>query len=179
MKPSHRSFVCLMIFAFARLVGAQPAVPPAVGADTSTPWGLVSLLLAVGLLTGGFLIVKSIIDGRNSKASLQWLSVPGTVVFSRMVEFPCGESTGSRPEVRYSYMVNGQACQSSRVKFGNANSQEILAKYPLSNPVQVFFDPHKPSSAVLETGGSTRTILFAGIGTLVFCFLTALFVVTR
>jgi hypothetical protein len=178
MKPSHRSFASLMFFAVARLLSAQTAVPPAAGADTGTPWGVVALLLAVGVLAGGLLIFLSIRDGRTSKASLQWLSVPGTVVFSQWVNYAtAGEPPSSAPEVKYTYVVNGQTWQSSRVKFGGVARQKILDKYPNGNPVQVFFDPQQPSNAVLEPGGSTQVMLFAGIGTFVFCLLMALWIV--
>ena len=178
MKPSHRSFASIMLLAFARLLSAQPAVPPAAGPDAGTPWGVVAMLLATGVLAGGFLIIKSILDGRTSKASLQWPSVPGTVVFSQWVNYNTpGDTPSSAPEVRYSYVVNGQTWQSSTVKFGGVGRQKILDKYPKGNPVQVFFDPQRPSNAVLETGGSTQVILFAGVGTFVFCFLTALWIV--
>jgi hypothetical protein len=125
------------------------------------------------------LIVKATLDGRQSKASLLWPAVPGTVVFSQMMTYAAGEGTTSIPKVTYSYEVNGQALQCSTVKFGIARSEKIVAKYPTGAPVEVFFDPQKPSHAVLEKGGSTRVILFAGIGTIVFCWGVALFIATR
>jgi hypothetical protein len=108
------------------------------------------------------------VEGRKSKASMQWPSVPGTVVFSEMVEHAAGEANDIRPEVIYSYVVNERAYQCSRVKFSVARGQKIVAKHPKGCPVPVFFDPRQPSDAVLEKGGSTRAILLAGVAVIVF-----------
>jgi len=112
------------------------------------------------------MIFLSIREGRKAKASLQWPSVPGTVVFSGMVRDKSASSDDTNPYdpvVTYSYVVNGQALQSSNVRFSGISSKKSLAKYPTGNPVQVFFDPQQPATAVLEKGGSTRVMLFVGV----------------
>jgi hypothetical protein len=121
-----------------------------------------SIALVAGILLGGFMIYMSIVNGRKAKASLTWTSVPGNVVFSGMV------TDGSDPDkfypsVTYNYTVNGQTFQSSRVGFNGVKSKKMLAKYPKGSCVEVFFDPSKPSTAVLEQGGSTRIGMLVGV----------------
>jgi hypothetical protein len=169
MKLSNRSLSFPILFAFAGLLSAQNAAPPAPVADTGTPWGVLALLVATGLGAGGWLIIRAILDGNKSKASLLWPSVPGSVVFSQMMTYAAGEGTTSIPKVTYSYEVNGQALQCSTVKFGVARSAKIVAKYPVGAAVEVFFDPQKPSNAVLEKGGSTTSMLFGGVVIIVLC----------
>jgi hypothetical protein len=120
-----------------------------------------------GLLIGGLLIVKSILDGRAAKASVQWPSVPGTVVFSGMTADTMGDTATFSPVVTYSYAVNGQVLQSSRIRYSPVRSRKILDRYPRGSTVQVFFDPQRPSTAVLEKGGSTWVMLFAGAAVIV------------
>jgi Protein of unknown function (DUF3592) len=131
----------------------------------SPNWGWI--VPVAGLLIGGSLIVKSILDGRTAKASVGWPSVPGTVVFSGMVEDRQADSASSSPLVTYSYIVNGQILEGSRVRFSGVQTRKILAQYPKGNTVQVFFDPQRPSNAVLEKGGSTRVMLFVGVAVIV------------
>jgi len=100
----------------------------------------------------------SIVNGRKAKASMQWPSVQGTVVFSEMV---MDTSTSSdiatwSPVVTYSYAVNGQALQCSRVKFSPARGKKVVAKYPKGNAVQVFFDPQQPSTGQRARHDSIR-----------------------
>jgi hypothetical protein len=116
------------------------------------------------------------VNGRKAKASLQWPSVAGTVLLSQMVEYSAGETNSSYPSVTYSYVVNGQALQSSRVSFHPSKSEKVVKKYPTGNSVQVFFDPQDPSTAVLETGGYPRIMLAFGIACIVFCCALGLYV---
>jgi hypothetical protein len=85
------------------------------------------------------------------------------VVSSVLVQDTTGEITTFTPVVTYTYVVNGQTLQCDRVGFSPTRNKKILAKYPKGNPVQVFFDPQHPSTAVLEKGGSTRVMMFVGI----------------
>jgi MFS family permease len=124
-------------------------------------WAWISAI--VGILAGGGLIVGSVASARKAKESLQWPSVPGTVLSSRLVPDTSGDIASFTPVVTYAYVVNGQALQCDRVHYSSTTSKKVLTKYPQGSTVQVFFDPRAPSTAVLEQGGSTRTMLFVGI----------------
>jgi len=122
--------------------------------------GLTALL--AGALLGGFFIYMSIVNGRKAKASLTWPSVPGEVTFSGMITDATDRET-FYPSVTYGYVVNGQKFQSSQVGFSGIKSKKILTKYPKGSRVDVFFDPSKPSTAVLERGGSSKAGMFVGV----------------
>ena len=154
-----------LIFLFAALTIASTlnaATLPAL-IVTGSGWGWALAAPVAGLMIGGFMIFMSISDGRKAKASVAWPSVPGVVAFSGMVRDTGGDSDSFTPVVTYSYTVNGQMLQSSRVRFSPVKSKKILALYPVGNRVQVFFDPQRPSTAVLEKGGSTTIGLIVGI----------------
>ncbi len=136
-----------------------------VAAGSGSGWAWV--VLAVGFLAGGLLIGMSIINGRKAKESLQWPSVPGVVLSSEMITDTVGEIATFTPVVTYSYVVNGRSLQSARIRFNTVRGKKILAKYPKGCPVQVFFDPLTPSTAVLEKGGSTKAMMFVGAAVIV------------
>lgn len=122
----------------------------------------------IGLLIGSIFIIMSIIDGRRAKASLQWPSVPGLVIFSGMIrDTQSNDASSPTPVVTYSYAVNGQAFQSSRVRFNPVKSKKVLAQYPRGNQVQVFFNPQQPAMSVLQQGGSTMVGIIVGIAVIV------------
>ena len=58
--------------------------------------------------------------------------------------------------VTYAYTAGGTTLQGNRVSVGvtGGNARAIVQKYPAGTDVQVFYDPSKSSSAVLEPGGS-------------------------
>jgi hypothetical protein len=163
MRTNQYFRVLTMIVAVtARLAAADPM--PALVVTTSgsgSSWAWISIV--VGILAGGGLIVGSVASARKAKKSLQWPSVPGTVLSSRLVPDTSGDIASFTPVVTYSYVVNGQALQCDRVHYGSTTSKKVLTKYPQGSTVQVFFDPGAPTTAVLEQGGSTRTMLVVGI----------------
>jgi hypothetical protein len=128
---------------------------------------MMVLVPILTILSGVILILVAISLGRKAKASLQWPAAPGTVVVSQLVEDTAGEISSYLPLVTYTYAVNGQAFQSSRVGFVASKSRKVLAKYPKGNAVQVFFDPQQPATSVLEKGGSTRFMVFIGIALII------------
>ncbi len=136
---------------------------------TSSGAGWAWVAPVVGLLVGSLLIIGSILDGRKAKASLQWPSVPGVVLSSELrVDRGSGnDPTTFTPVVTYSYVVNGQPLQCAKVRYSSTTSKKVLAKYPKGCPVQVFYNPQSPSTAVLERGGSTGLMMFAGVAVLV------------
>lgn len=90
--------------------------------------------------------------------------MPGTVTVSQLIEDDVGEVSSYVPLVTYAYVVNGQALQCSRVRIMASKSKKVLAKYPKDSAVQVFFDPQKPSTAVLEKGGSAGLLVMMFVG---------------
>src|SRR5271155_61800 len=134
---------------------------------TSSGPGWAWVAPVVGLLVGSLLILGSVLDGRKAKASLQWPSVPGMVLASELRVDRGTEPTTFTPVVTYSYVVNGQALQCAKVRYSSTTSKKVLAKYPKGCPVQVFYNPQSPSTAVLERGGSTGLMMFGGVAVLV------------
>jgi hypothetical protein len=86
-----------------------------------------------------------------------WPSTLGTVTFST-IEMRRGSKGGSTayPVVRYSYQVNGQPYQSTKVMpgpdVGGTGAHKVVQRYPAGAQVMVYYNPANPSEALLERG---------------------------
>lgn len=88
--------------------------------------------------------------------------VPGRMVYSAVYAPPEGESSG-RTHVHYSYVVDGRAYESKRLRFGffpPGDYQMMLSQLTAlqgTGKLRVFYDPKKPSRACLLTGMNELT----------------------
>ncbi len=132
-----------------------------------------SLLFVCG---GLFFAVYGYTAYQQGLASENWSKANGTVIKSEIVKRTRTTGTGTDrrkvvehiPQVAYSYKVNGQSYQSSRITFGainKLNAGNTVQRYAKGKNIEVFFDPQKPDEAVLMPGAdSTLSIVFIGIG---------------
>ena len=116
-----------------------------------------SVLFVGGLVIGIPLLLIWFFQRRQAQASLRWPPVPGRIVDSRLIQTRDGDGGASTvASVTYAYTAGGTTLQGNRVSVGvtGGNARAIVQKYPAGTDVQVFYDPSKSSSAVLEPGGS-------------------------
>jgi hypothetical protein len=141
-----------------------------------------------GLLCGGFFFLLTLGGGiglvlysqsskKKAGASLQWPATPGTITVSDVRRSSSTDDDGHTtfsyyPHVEYTYSVGGQALTSKQVAFGGTQgfsdpnkASTLLAKYPVNTSVRVFYNPQKPSEAVLEqrAGSGAKAALIIGI----------------
>jgi len=135
------------------------------------------MFFLVGLLIGVPLVLIWFYMRRQAQASLRWPTVPGRIVDSRLVQTRDTDGDAApTASVTYAYAAGGVALQGNRVSIGGRNARAVVAKYPAGTDVQVSYDPNKPTSAVLEPGGSGMTILLAiGIVVIVASMLLGVF----
>jgi len=113
-----------------------------------------------GLVIGIPILLIWFFMRRQAQASLRWPKVPGRIVDSRMTQTRDADGDVSEvASVTYAYTVGGTPFQGNRVSIGSGNARASVQKYPAGTDVQVFYDPNKPSSVVLEPGGSGLTAL--------------------
>lgn len=134
------------------------------------------IFMALGLI----LIIVSITSKKKAKAAQGWPTVPGVILSSRVEAHMERDTDGYntttyKPVVTYQYKVMGQEYTSSRIGFGSEafsrkKCEEMIAGYPVGQPVNVHYDPDKPENATIETkaqGGTASLvvgILFLGAG---------------
>lgn len=122
---------------------------------------MATSILVTGILVFVLLILNVIFLGilffmRRRMATVSgWPSTMGTVQMSR-IDLRSDSEGGSTeyPVVQYSYQVGGQGYQSMKLApgpdMGGTGARKVVAKYQPGTQVMVFYDPQKPSDAVLE-----------------------------
>jgi hypothetical protein len=126
--------------------------------------GTFELLVGIAFAVIGALgVVWSVWELGRSIRSSRWLRTEGVVLVSDLQR--SRDSDGGymyRPEISYSYQVDGADFVASRRKFGSRISlswsvpaARAVRKYPAGSRVSVWYDPTDPQEAVLETGITT------------------------
>jgi hypothetical protein len=101
---------------------------------------------------------------RKVNAIKNWPSTLGTVLMSD-IEWRRSSKGGSTayPVVQYTYAVNGQTYQSRKRapggEVGGTGAKKVVAKYPAGAQVVVFYDPQKPSEAVIERKAPAQWVM--------------------
>jgi hypothetical protein len=143
-----------------------------------TGFGLIcgGFFLLVTLIIGGVLVFLAMRSKKKSEASQTWPSTSGTVMVSEIRESSSTDDDGYtrtyyHPKVEYGYEVAGQAFTGKNISFGGqvgygspSQVNPVLAKYPLGANVTVYYNPEKPSEAVLERkAGGFKFLMTGGI----------------
>jgi len=93
-----------------------------------------------------------------ASASRGWPTTPGRMVYSNVYRVDVEGGSGGRTYVHYSYVVDGVAYESKRLRFGLFPPGEYhmalseLTTLQGRGKLRVFYDPKKPARACLRTG---------------------------
>jgi hypothetical protein len=131
----------------------------------------VLFLAAMGAFIAMIIILLlSLIEGAQAMSSREWASTTGMIVRGHVASQRDEEDNKQtrivyRPVVSYTYFVKGEQYVSDRIHFGpprrlkdRAAGEKELAAYPEGATVTVYYNPEKPSDAVLkrESPGAAR-----------------------
>lgn len=129
---------------------------------------MMSIVVMVALsLIGPFLVVYGTVLGKKAEASLDWPHVMGKVTRALLERDSDGSDYSA--VVEYDYSVNGVRYRGKRLRFGGWYQKKALAlaeldAYPQGSEVPVFYNPNKPSDAVLlREAQGTRLWILLGI----------------
>jgi hypothetical protein len=121
--------------------------------------GALDAVAAVWLIVGASVVRNRI------EAARSWPQATATVLSSEVRSTRRG---GAWPEIRYRYSVQGQTFESSTYRIGGMTSavrseaDAIVAAHPPGSALEVRYDPERPSSAIIETGGQPGGYLAMG-----------------
>ncbi len=122
--------------------------------------GLFSLMLgAIGVV----LIVLYIRNKQKGEASKSWPSTQGRIISTNIRVDESDDEDLPRvtyiPEVHFEYQFGDTVYQGKRISFGSEPSfgsrekaLNFLRQYPVGRVVAVFYNPEKPTEAVLSQG---------------------------
>jgi hypothetical protein len=137
------------------------------GSDVILPCLVLSMVFA------GVIVISMLANYRQVQSARKWVATRGTVTKSRVRSHrdSSKQSDGydAEPLVTYEYDVDGEHYRASRISFGEIKGEAVqptLDKYPVGEPVQIYYDPADPHQAVLERdapiAGRTLWLYVAG-----------------
>lgn len=116
--------------------------------------GLIALFFG-GL--GLFLIIHAQHSKRKALKSQSWPVAKGIITQTDIRAQEHDETIRYVPIVRYTYEVEGMVYEGKRITFGSdvefgsrQKAADYLAEYPVDTEVNVYYNPEKPSEAVLK-----------------------------
>jgi uncharacterized protein DUF3592 len=111
--------------------------------------------------------------GRNQVAAGKtWARTKGEVIASKVIAenlHTDDDDSDCTAAVRYRYVVGQKTYESDRIAFANAGhtmqllAQQVVAKYPVGAKVDVFYNPNRPSNAVLEADSGAPAAFYAAV----------------
>jgi hypothetical protein len=130
-------------------------------------WGLAGIALLIGL-TG---LLNAGWNFKQDRASLSWPETTGRIINSDVeVAHRSDDFTKYEVRVHYAYDVNGQAHESRRLRFGSSGFKErseankLRRRFRSGEEVSVYYDPAKPTRAVLLRGTQNHWPQFIAFG---------------
>ena len=132
-----------------------------------------------------FVLVLTVINivlirsARKASASNRWPSTNGRILMSDVSSHRSLNSSGTHttiyePKIQYEYTADGQRYQSDQLSYSMVGgtsveswAENIVDKYPQGSSVQVYYNPSKPSEAVIEHSsgglGSVLVLILGGV----------------
>jgi len=121
------------------------------------------IVFVLFILNAIFLAVIYFMRKKMAEVS-QWPSTMGNVVMSTIDRRSSSDGYTDYPVVQYSYQVNGQAYQNTKLapgpEVGGSGARGVVAKYPAGAQVMVFYNPQNPSDAVLERKAPAQWLMW-------------------
>jgi hypothetical protein len=165
---SSGSIIFLIVFgAIAGILTAHAIAGKMIMMDNGLPMFALGMPIAMVLICFGC-VALYISELRKSKASAAWPTTQGRIVDAKVVEHvetrtddDGDESTSTvyRPDIRYSYRVDGADHTADtwkgRVRYSTGSpkyAEGVVARYPVGQTVTVHYDPADPGMGVLEPG---------------------------
>jgi hypothetical protein len=125
-------------------------------------------------LSGVVLCIMALYYFRQARESKSWPSTPGIIISSgvcRVADVSDHEETQFKAEIRYSYTIDQDTYTSNRIRIlpnmptaSSVLASKSIATYPMDSPVTVYYNPDRPTQAVLEPGVTVDLIAFMIIG---------------
>ncbi len=137
-----------------------------------TPGTAPSLALEIAGVSLVAIAINAIVPAWRSK---RWLPTRGKIMTSRAVasagpvQWGRGTTLLWDPGIVYQYTVEGTTYRGTRLNFNGhvptvIRVQRIVDRYPIGQPVTVWYNPVDPSSAVLEPGPANPLALELCLG---------------
>src|SRR6266481_1968507 len=120
---------------------------------------------------GALLVLLALRNAWRGYGSRRWPQTPGRITRSFvLVGDDGGGSDTYTPQIEYEYTVEGTDYRGRLLQHGQIGSwnreraEQVIARYPSGANAIVFFDPRRPTTAVLSQGLSRGNLAIALAG---------------
>lgn len=146
---------------------AVPSVQKTAGCNASN--AVVIRWLAIAMFLGGIgMLIGMWSQQDHARRCQAWPTTTGRVVSTRVEQVSDDGKMKYYPVIRYSYAVNDVTFESERYKFGSTRrskraAEQLCGSFATGSDVKVYYDPARPSEAVLVVPSAGGAIAL-GIG---------------
>jgi len=137
---------------------------------------LVITFCAAFSLIGWLMIVQGAEQIHRARQVTQWPSTRGTVESVDVYAVEGSQGAHWRPQVTYSYAVQGQLITATRLSLGKApafedarRAQAYAARYPSRGSIVVFYNPAEVTESVLDTAAPRSVYVNVAFGVVLAC----------
>lgn len=127
------------------------------------------LIIVLGLPLFVWMLFTLGKDIRKAHASRSWPTTPGVVLSSEIERSSGQHGPTYKPRVQYSYHIGRAELSGDRISFRMAPlfftrryAEELVARYPPTNPITVYYHPDDGTVTVLEPGDLDWSHYFLG-----------------
>jgi hypothetical protein len=155
----------------ARFLDRCESSPDLLG-EEKTQDALVITFLAAFSMIGWLMLMQGYEQLRQAHAIERWPTTVGTVLAVDMQVADGGEGIRWRPQVTYTYTVDGRVITATRITPGRTPSindeiqaRDYVGRYLPQTPVQVHYNPFEIRDSVLEPATPRSAYLNLALGT--------------
>ena len=133
----------------------------------------------VFLIIGVSLVLINFFARKKAQESIGWPATNGEITHAGVRRESSVDADGDTsysyyPDVQYRFRAAGQEFVGDKITFGmrtgygrSSKAQEIANRYPVGSRVQVYYNPQKPSEAVLDRSAKNSVVLLIVGGVMV------------
>jgi hypothetical protein len=127
-------------------------------------WFFIFVFPGAFILGGGHLLLGWMSDSLHARAARHWVIHSGAIDASTLL---WGKQSVSGARIVYNYQAGGGHFRSAAVMFGAespADAVEMVERYRVGDPVEVYVDPGDPTQSVLEPRMGSASWLLPALG---------------
>ncbi len=154
----------------ARFLDRCESSPHLLG-EEKTQDALVVAFFGAFSLIGWLMLMQGCEQLRHARAIEHWPTTVGTILAVDLHAVDGGDGARWRPEVTYSYAVNGRVMTAGRITPGKAPSikdeieaRDYVGRYLPQTPIEVHYNPAEITESVLEPATPRSAYLNLALG---------------
>jgi hypothetical protein len=130
-----------------------------------------------------YIAATAAIEYNAGIASEKWTPTTAHVISNETPIDWTRKHTSYKPQVVYSYAVNGMEYRGNRISFPEPTSSDLepaknrISKYPANSDIQIYYSPSNPRDSTIENGVEGSELHFKFLCAGIFLVVTVIFAI--